>query len=229
MKKTKFLEQHPRHREQIVPYSDGQALLMSAIELDSPMVVTTGYAGTGKTYVPTTMAADLLIDGTFNGGVDKIILTRPNEASGRPIGFRPGTMIEKMSEWFAEQLSILKDRMGPNEVELAIRRGKIEMVPFETMRGRSFRDAFILLDEAQNTSPAQMKMFVTRIGESSRAVVNGDVLQSDLRGASGLSVLLEIIRENGMEVPIIEFTKDEIVRSKLCREFIINWEKWEKQ
>jgi phosphate starvation-inducible PhoH-like protein len=193
------------------------------------MTITTGYPGTGKTYVPTIMAADAYIDGEAFGGISKIILTRPNEASGRPIGYRPGTMIEKMSEWFAEQLSLLRERMGAGAVDVGLKRGTIEMVPFETMRGRSFNSSFVLLDEAQNTTPDQMKMFVTRLGEDTTVVVNGDVLQSDLKGRSGLTTLLKIIQQYDMDVPVVDFSASDIVRSSLCKRFIVNWMDYEQQ
>lgn len=221
-KKQKFVSNAPRQRAPLIPQSPKQDQLIDSIN-SKLMTITTGYPGTGKTYVPTILAADEYADGTQYGGVDKIILTRPNEASGRPIGYRPGSMIEKMSEWFAEQLSILRERLGAGAVEVALKTGAIEMVPFETMRGRSFNNAFVLLDEAQNTTPDQMKMFVTRLGADTTVVVNGDILQSDLRGDSGLTTLLKIIRQYHMDVPVIDFGSEDIVRSALCKQFIVNW------
>lgn len=227
-RKQKFVRQSPRQRSPLIPQSQNQDRLIDAIH-SHQMTVTTGYPGTGKTYVPTIMAADEYADGESFGGVNKIILTRPNEASGRPIGHRPGTMIEKMSEWFAEQLSILKDRLGAGAVEVGLKNGTIEMVPFETMRGRSFNSAFVLLDEAQNTSPHQMKMFVTRLGEGTTVVVNGDILQSDLQGHSGLTTLLQLTQWYKMDVPVIDFGPEDIVRSNLCKQFIINWMDYESK
>lgn len=223
-KREKFQVALPSRKAPLLPLSENQQALMDSIRTRS-MTITTGYPGTGKTYVPTVMAADALMERE----VDKIILTRPNEASGRPIGHRPGTMIEKMVEWFAEQLGILRDRMGPGAVDIALKRGDIEIVPFESMRGRSFNNAFVLLDEAQNTVPDQMKMFVTRIGAGSAVVVNGDILQSDLRVDSGLSVLVRIVKTYHMDdVGIIDFTEDDIRRSDLCRKFIIRWMDYER-
>jgi phosphate starvation-inducible protein PhoH len=99
---------------------------------------------------------------------------------------------------------------------IALKRGDIEMVPFEVMRGRSWKDAFVLLDEAQNTTPAEIKTFLTRIGEDCSVVVNGDVSQCDLGEASGLRAVLDLIRARGLPVPVIEFTLDDIVRSGIC-------------
>lgn len=191
------------------------------------MVVTTGFAGTGKTYIPTVLAADALLKGAAKGGIDKLYLTRPNVASGRPLGFRPGTLKEKMLEWFAETLAILQERMGTEKFKYAMSKGQIEMVPFESMRGRTFNSAWVLLDEAQNITPGEMKMFVTRIGQNSKVVVNGDIRQSDLTSASGLMTLIEIIDRYNMDVPVIDFKADDIVRSDLCREFIVNWMEYE--
>lgn len=227
-KRNKFVHQGRDRRPPLIPQSARQDKLIDSIR-SHQLTVTTGYPGTGKTYIPTILAADAYHDGPAFGGVRKIILTRPNEASGRPIGHRPGTMVDKMSEWFAEQLKLLRERLGNGAVEVGLGSGSIEMVPFETMRGRSFESAFVLLDEAQNTSPDQMKMFLTRIGEDSTVVVNGDVLQSDLRQRhSGLSVLLDIIDNYDMKVPIVDFQVEDIVRSKLCRDFIVNWMAWEQ-
>jgi phosphate starvation-inducible PhoH-like protein len=217
VRKAKFLEED-KGPAPLLPRTDNQRLLMDAIS-SKDLVVTTGFAGTGKTYVSTTMAADAYHKGT----VDKIILTRPNVESGRSIGFRPGTMEEKMAEWMAEQLGILKARLGPGAVEVAFKKGNFEIVPFETMRGRSFKDAFVLLDEAENITPHEMAMFTTRLGENTKTVVNGDVRQTDLKGANGLKALVDLIRTYGMDVPVVEFGISDIVRSDLCKQFIINW------
>jgi phosphate starvation-inducible PhoH-like protein len=210
----------------LLPRTPNQASLIEAI-YEKDMVITTGYAGTGKTYVATTLAAELYDLGVSNGGIDKIILTRPNVGAGPSLRFRPGDLAEKMQEWFAEQQHILVDVLGADTVEIAIRRGNIEMVPFETMRGRSFDNAMILLDEAQNTTPSQMKMAVTRIGENSTYVVNGDLQQSDLMDQSGLGVLIDIVTRYRMDIPVIHFGVEDIVRSDLCRDFIINWDSYE--
>lgn len=187
--------------------------------LSNQMTITTGYAGTGKTYVSTVLAADLWRAGT----VRKIILTRPNVASGEKLGYRPGDLQEKLLEWFAEILLILRERVGRNVVDLALKHGDIEMVPFESMRGRSFNDAFIILDEAQNTTVKEMMMFTTRLGEGSKTVVNGDTRQSDLKTDSGLKALVRLVRQRAMPVEIIEFGVSDIVRSGLCKEFVLGW------
>lgn len=217
-RREKFQEGEAHRVAPLRPMTDRQSTLMASIK-EHDMTITTGYAGTGKTYIPTVMAIDLW----RSGQVEKIILTRPNIASGEKLGFRPGTMYEKMMEWFAEILSIIKDRIGKGALEIAIKNGDIEMVPFETMRGRSFNNAFIILDEAQNTSSHEMKMFTTRIGDGTKTVVNGDVRQSDIQRTSGLQTLVRMVRDRQMSVPIIEFGVSDIVRSGLCRDFILGW------
>lgn len=201
-------------RAPLQPRTEAQRSLIRAITT-CEQVITIGPAGTGKTYVPAVMAADLLSSHLIR----RIVLTRPNVEAGRPIGFRPGTMEEKMAEWFAEILRVLSDRLGRGQVE-GMLGSKIELVPFETMRGRTFDDAFVILDEAQNTTASEMLMFLTRIGENSRVVVNGDLEQSDLRGTSGLATVVRMVRNQELPVQIIEFTEADIVRSGWVRMWI---------
>ena len=178
----------------------------------SPQVVVMGPAGTGKTWIAATHAADLL----RNRKISKIILTRPNVPCGRSLGFFPGSIEDKFAPWAAPVVEAIKDRIGKAAYEIAVKHGNIEMVPFEVMRGRSWKDAFVLLDEAQNTTPAEIKTFLTRIGEDCTVVINGDVSQCDLPDASGLRTVLALIKSKKLPVPVIEFTRDDIVRSGLC-------------
>ena len=179
---------------------------------NSSQVVVLGPAGTGKTWIAATYAADLF----RQRRIRKIILTRPNVPSGRSLGFFPGTLEEKFGPWAAPVIEAIKERIGTAAYEIAVKNGDIEMVPFEVMRGRSWRDAFILLDEAQNATPAEMKTFLTRIGEDCKVVINGDVSQCDLREGSGLLTVLQLIRSQMLPVTVIEFTSDDIVRSGHC-------------
>jgi phosphate starvation-inducible PhoH-like protein len=178
----------------------------------SPQVVVLGPAGTGKTWVAATYAADLY----RSRQISKIILTRPNVPCGRSLGFFPGSLEDKFAPWAAPVVDAIKERIGTAVYEIALKNGDIEMVPFEVMRGRSWKDAFVLLDEAQNTTPAEIKTFLTRVGEDCTVVVNGDVSQCDLDEASGLSTVIHLIRSRKLPIPVIEFTVDDIVRSGLC-------------
>jgi phosphate starvation-inducible PhoH-like protein len=171
-----------------------------------------GPAGTGKTWIAASYAADLYRAGV----VKKIILTRPNVPCGRSLGFFPGSLEAKFAPWAVPVTDAIRDRLGAAVYDIAVKNGNIEVVPFEVMRGRSWREAFVLLDEAQNTSAVEMKMFLTRIGEDCITVVNGDVAQCDLERDSGLRVALNLIRDRALPVPVVEFCLDDIVRSGLC-------------
>ena len=188
-----------------------QADYLDALRSSSQVVVL-GPAGTGKTWVAATHAADLY----RNRCVSKIILTRPNVPCGRSLGFFPGSLEDKFAPWAAPVVDAIKDRIGKAAYDIALKRGDIEMVPFEVMRGRSWKEAFVLLDEAQNTTPAEIKTFLTRVGEDCLVVINGDVSQCDLNETSGLATVLHLIRSQSLPVPVIEFGPEDIVRSDLC-------------
>ena len=195
----------------IRPLTATQAEYLDALR-SSPQVIVLGPAGTGKTWIAATYAADL-----FRARqVSKIILTRPNVPCGRSLGFFPGALEEKFAPWAAPVVEAIRDRLGAAPFDIALKKREIEMVPFEVMRGRSWKDAFVLLDEAQNATPAEIKMFLTRIGEDCSVVINGDVSQCDLDEASGLSVALDLVAKRRLPVPVIEFTLDDIVRSGIC-------------
>ncbi len=178
----------------------------------SPQIVVVGPAGTGKTWIAAAYAADLYRQRKIN----KIILTRPNVPCGRSLGFFPGSLEEKFAPWATPVVEAIKERIGPAAYEIALKNGDIEMVPFEVMRGRTFKKAFVLLDEAQNTTTAEIKTFLTRVGEDCVTVINGDVSQCDLDSCSGLGKIIEMIDARQLPVPVIEFTMDDIVRSGIC-------------
>lgn len=213
-KKAKFQAEDERYAP-LRPLTEKQGDYIKALT-SSPQVVVMGPAGTGKTYIPGTIAADCYRTQTFN----KIILTRPNVPAGRSIGFFPGTLEEKMANWVVPFTTVMKDRLGEGAYEIAVKRGDIEVVPFEVMRGRSWENTFIVLDEAQNTTLAEMKMFLTRQGEGSKTVINGDIRQSDLKEDSGLTQIIRLIKRHKLPVPIIEFGVDDIVRSGICKQWV---------
>jgi phosphate starvation-inducible PhoH-like protein len=195
----------------IMALNRAQADYLDALR-SSPQVVVLGPAGTGKTWIAATHAADLY----RNRQISKIILSRPNVPCGRSLGFFPGSLEDKFAPWAVPVVDAIKERIGTAAYQIALKRGDIEMVPFEVMRGRSWKDAFVLLDEAQNTTPAEIKTFLTRVGEDCMVVINGDVSQCDLNEASGLSTVLHLIRSRSLPVPVIEFGLGDIVRSGLC-------------
>lgn len=177
-----------------------------------PQVFVLGPAGTGKTWMAASHAADLYRSGVIR----KIVLTRPNVPCGRSLGFFPGTIESKFAPWTVPVTDAMRDRLGKAVFDLAVKNGDIEVVPFEVMRGRSWRDAFIMLDEAQNTTETEIKMFLTRIGEGCVTVINGDIAQCDLTQGSGLYRAISLVRERKLPIPIVEFSTDDIVRSGLC-------------
>lgn len=197
-----------RRKPPITPKTAAQAAYLDALK-SSEQVVAMGPAGTGKTWIAATYAADLL----RSGKIERIIITRPNVACGRSLGFFPGTLEEKFALWAAPVIEAISERIGRAAVEIAIKNGDIEMVPFEVIRGRSWKGAFVLLDEAQNTTPVEMVTFLTRVGEDCRVVIDGDIRQSDLRETSGLAKVVQIVKAQMLPVPVIEFQVADVVRS----------------
>lgn len=214
-RKSKYAAAHPRDGVQLLPKTERQREYIDALKT-APQIIVTGPAGTGKTYIAATKAAQLYEAGV----IDRIILTRPNVPSGRSLGFFPGTLEEKIAPWIVPFVEVLEEHMGKEAVEIAMKKGNIQVVPFEVMRGRTFRDAFVILDEAQNATAHELKMFLSRIGENAQCVLNGDIMQHDLRGDSGLSVVIKIVQKQKLPVPVIEFGLDDIVRSDVCAMWI---------
>lgn len=197
------------------PLNDRQKDYLNALKT-SDQVIVCGYSGTGKTYMAATYAANLYA----MKDISKIILTRPNVSVGKDLGYFPGSLEEKFAPWAAPVIDVLNEQLGKGVVETGIKNGNIEMAPLSTMRGRSFHDAFILLDEAQNTTIAEIKMFLTRIGQDCKVVINGDVKQSDINSQSGLSKVIHLAKKYNLPVPVIEFGVEDIVRSEMCKAWI---------
>ena len=199
----------------IQPLTDRQAEYLDALASSSQVIVL-GPAGTGKTYIAGTRAADQL----RQRRISKVVITRPNVPSGRSLGFFPGTLEEKIAPWVAPLTEAMKERMGQAAFEIALKTGDIEIVPFEVMRGRTFKNCLVILDEAQNTTVSEIKMFLTRIGDDCQVIINGDVSQTDLRETSGLRTVMHLIKSRMMPIPVVEFTRDDIVRSGICAEWV---------
>ena len=170
-----------------------------------------GPAGTGKTYVTATCAADLY---TLKE-IDKIVITRPHVAVGKDIGFLPGTLEEKAQPWALPVLDVLVKHLGRGAVDTGIKNGNIEIAPLALMRGRSFENAFIIVDETQNITTHELKMLLTRVGEGTTIVLNGDVQQSDLKEADGLTKVIHLAKKHMLPVPVIEFDVEDIIRSDI--------------
>ena len=195
----------------IVPKTDNQGKLIKAIT-ESSQVIVFGPAGTGKTYVTATLASDMYL----TKEIEKIVITRPMVSVGKDIGILPGELLDKVAPWALPVLDILIKHLGKATVEIALKSGNIEIAPLALMRGRSFDDAFIICDEAQNVTTAELKMLLTRVGEDTTIVLNGDVQQTDLKGDSGLITITNVAKKHKIPVPVIEFNLDDIVRSDIC-------------
>ena len=179
-----------------------------------------GPAGTGKSYCAAALAGEAL----ESGKIERIILTRPAVEAGEQLGFLPGSVDEKFAVYIDAFRDILNERFGAGTVNYCIRHGRIVAAPLAFMRGKTFDEStFVILDEAQNTSPAQMKMFLTRIGENCKVVINGDVRQSDIRGPNGLGDAVDKLQ--GLAgVYIHHFGYEDIVRSGLVKSIIERYE-----
>lgn len=179
-----------------------------------------GPAGTGKSYCAGALAAEAL----ESGRIERIILTRPAVEAGENLGFLPGELEDKYAVYIDAFRDILNERLGSGVVDYCLRHGRIVGAPLAYMRGKTFsNNTFVILDEAQNTTPAQMKMFLTRIGEQAKVVINGDLRQSDLRGPNGLADAIE--RVQGLPgVYVHRFERSDIVRSGLVRRIMDRYE-----
>jgi phosphate starvation-inducible protein PhoH and related proteins len=215
-RKTTYKNADKKLVAELLPKTENQKAYIDAIDAFDQVIVL-GPAGTGKTYIAATYAANLY---TVKA-IDKIIITRPNVAAGKSIGYFPGTLEEKMMPWVMPVLEVLHWNLGKGAVETGIKNGNIEIAPFETMRGRSFQDAFVILDEAQNVTPHEMKMFLTRVGNNCKVILNGDIQQSDLGETSGLARAIHLAKKHMIPVPVVEFGVDDIVRSDLCKRWIV--------
>ncbi|MFB5266163.1 PhoH family protein [Paenibacillus enshidis] len=181
-----------------------------------------GPAGTGKTYLAVVLAVAALKEGS----VKRIILTRPAVEAGENLGFLPGDLQEKVDPYLRPLYDALYDVMGPDQTAKALERGLIEIAPLAYMRGRTLDDAFIILDEAQNTTPEQMKMFLTRLGFGSKMVITGDVTQIDLpRGKKSGLIEAKTILNSIEEIGFVQFADEDVVRHSLVQKIIVAYDR----
>jgi phosphate starvation-inducible PhoH-like protein len=195
----------------------GQKQYISRIR-KSDIVFGIGPAGTGKTYLAVVLAVVALKEGK----VKRIVLTRPAVEAGESLGFLPGDLQEKVDPYLRPLYDALNDVLGPEQVAKSLERGLIEIAPLAYMRGRTLEDSFIILDEAQNTTPEQMKMFLTRLGFGSKMVITGDVTQIDLpRGKKSGLVEAERILRPVEEIGFVYFSEQDVVRHTLVQKIIV--------
>ncbi len=211
-------------KKSIAPKSLNQRLYVDAIKRHD-MVFGIGPSGTGKTYLAVAMAIDALLSRTVN----RIILARPAVEAGERLGFLPGTLQEKVDPYLRPLYDALYDVLDPERTERLIEKGTIEIAPIAFMRGRTLNDAFVILDEAQNTTSEQMKMFLTRLGFNSKAVITGDVTQVDLPEGrrSGLMEAVDVVSKV-LGIAFVYFTERDVVRHQLVQRIIRAYEAFDQ-
>ena len=206
----------------VKPKTLGQKKYTDAIQ-NNTITFGIGPAGTGKTYLAVAMAVRAFRDEQ----VSRIILPRPAVEAGEKLGFLPGDLQDKVDPYLRPLYDAMFDMMGPENFQRNMEKGCIEVAPLAYMRGRTLDDSFIILDEAQNTTPEQMKMFLTRLGFNSKAIVTGDVTQIDLPNA-GRSGLIEAVKvlKNIDDIAIMRLTEKDVVRHKLVQDIITAYERY---
>ena len=207
-------------RRSVIPRSKKQSEYLKAL-LNDDIVISLGPAGTGKSYLAVSVAVNMLMEKK----VEKVILSRPAVEAGERLGFLPGDMKEKVDPYLRPFYDALYDLFGYEKVQRKIETGEIEIAPLAFMRGRTLKNSFAILDEAQNASSTQIKMFLTRIGENSKIVVNGDPSQVDLinKSQSGLVQSRKILK-NINEVKCVEFDHTDVVRHPLVSKIIQSYQ-----
>lgn len=201
---------------QVSPRTDKQRDFLNALKTYD-QVFATGPAGTGKTYIATMEACRLYL----MNKISRIVITRPAiPAEEEEYGFLPGDLNKKLGPWMVPVMEIIEEALGKQGVLDAMKSGDLEIAPFGFMRGRTFKDSFVIVDEAQNTTKGQMELLLTRLGEGSKLVVSGDLRQSDIGARSGLTVALELIKKHNIPCGLVEFTTEDVVRSDLCKMWV---------
>ncbi|MBY0406496.1 MAG: PhoH family protein [Rickettsiales bacterium] len=212
-------------KKSIKPYSQQQAKYIQALN-NNELVFALGPAGTGKTYIAVAMAVAM-----FNAGkVERILLSRPAVEAGEKLGFLPGDLKEKIDPYLRPLYDALYDMMPGEKLTRFMEDGVIEVAPLAFMRGRTFSNSFVILDEAQNTTPTQMKMFLTRMGEGSRMVVTGDLSQTDLPKdvKSGLGDAIRKV-ENIEGIGSVRFSDTDVVRHHLAAKIVQAYDEWDRK
>lgn len=206
-----------RATEPVVPQNEEQEAYVDSM-YENPVTFGVGPAGTGKTFLASSTAADMLIDGSIR----KLYVTRPM-IDDEDIGYLPGDENDKFRPYFAPVYEALEERLGKGFLDEMIKHGRVEIAPLAYMRGRTFKNAFVILDEAQNTTRKQMKMFLTRLGTDVTVAINGDVSQKDIKGPDGLSHALELF--SGKEdFGSVEFDVSKVERSAIAQTIVSTYE-----
>ncbi len=214
-----------RGRKSIRPKTAGQKVYVDAVR-DHTVTFSIGPAGTGKSY----LAVALAVQALQAKEVNRIILTRPAVEAGERLGFLPGDILQKVDPYLRPLYDALYDMLEPEVVVRLMERGTIEVAPLAYMRGRTLNDSFIILDEAQNTTPEQMKMFLTRLGFGSKAVITGDVTQIDLPDGRGRSGLLQVrdVLEGIDGLVFVELGSRDVVRHRIVQDIVDAYERHDR-
>ena len=203
-------------KKKLVPKNLSQQLYLEALR-EKTITICTGPAGSGKSYISTYVAIEKLLKKEIN----KIILTRPVVEAGENLGFLPGTLEEKISPYLRPLLDCIEAHVGVTKMKELVENGLIEFAPLAYLRGRTFNNCVVILDEAQNTTIMQMKMFLTRLGDNCTMIVDGDLFQSDLpRQTNGLQWVYKKLKNIDDSIGVVEFSKKDIVRHPLIEKMI---------
>lgn len=222
---------HQDNREQeqankpIQAKNDNQKALLKSFK-ENIVTVASGDAGTGKSYLAGHWAGQQVRLGYY----DKVVVTRPYVTMGKSTGFWPGDVTDKLMPFLTPIINNICDQMGFGAAEYALSKGKIEIQPLEAIRGMSFQDAILIVEEAQNTTPEEIKSIVTRIGDNTKLIFTGDSKQNDLKGLPGITYLENIVTKHNIpDVGIVKFTAQDIVRSGIVKDFVIAFDKESEQ
>lgn len=200
-KKEKVVNLYNNNIAPLLPKNTRQKEYMRAIR-ENKIICGTGVAGTGKTYIAARMAAEML----QSKQISRIVISRPNEIEGtRSIGLLPGTIEEKMGPVLAPVIKVLEDSLGKSYFEYLVKKGRIEFLPLEYIKGLTFDDAFVIIDEAEDITKDILKVLLLRTGEHCKIVIDGDVAQKSIKGSSGLAELLELSKKVRLPVAFVDF------------------------
>jgi len=199
----------------IQPKNPTQQYLLECIE-NTSITVAIGPAGTGKTYCTGMKVSQLFLKGQY----DKIILSRANVSVGRTLGFFPGSVEEKMKPWLMPMTDVLKQGLGHGRFEYMEQKEMIEVQPIETIRGRSYNNSLVMVDEAQNLSIEEIKAITTRLGENSKLILSGDPAQSDVAKGNNLLYFSQMCSKYDIDIPVVRFTVKDIVRSDIVARLV---------
>lgn len=212
----KFQEEREQKAQPIVAKTETQKHYLKSLQ-NSVMTVATGAAGCGKTFVAAAHASNRLV----KGEVDSVVLARPYVPMGRSVGMFPGDIKDKLEPFLKPILEVFRKRLGENDFASRFRAGRISIQPMEAIRGMSFEDCVLIIDEAQNTTVDEMKSIVTRIGENCQIVLCGDPAQTDIKGKNGLDFIASVIQDHKVEgASVIVFKSEDIVRSGITKRFV---------